>query len=80
MPVHRAGCAARAPSWGIFTRREDPFSFPKAEGTDASVDLGITSQDEERGSRGKKGQCAEAGPGNSGGNEGLFLGHVKVPR
>lgn len=47
MPVHRAGCAARAPSWGIFTRREDPFSFPKAEGADASVDLGITSQDKD---------------------------------
>lgn len=47
MPVHRAGCAARAPSWGIFTRREDPFSFPKAEGTDTSVDLGITSRDED---------------------------------
>lgn len=36
------------PRHGAFSQvTEDPFSFPKAEGASAVVDLGISGQDEE---------------------------------
>lgn len=55
------------PRHGAFSQvTEDPFSFPKAEGASAVVDLGINSQDEdEKEDRGKKDQYVEAEPGSS---------------
>lgn len=70
------------PRHGAFSQvTEGPFSFPKAEGAHAVVDLGINSQDEAE-NREDGGRRASMWRQNRKleGNEGPAMGPVKVPR
>lgn len=47
MAVHRAGVQPKRCHGAFSQGTEDPFSFPKAEGANAIVYLGVTSPDQD---------------------------------
>lgn len=76
MAVHRAGGAAKALSWGIFSRDRRSVLIPKGRRSQCNC-LSWRYQSGpgwERESGGKKGHCVEARPGSTGGTRAGFWG------